>query len=90
MFTVISFMLGGVVIGALLRKRDCSWTSKAITVLIWLLLFLLGVEVGGNKKIIAALPVLGLDAFAISVASTIGSCFCAWLLWKYIQKRRKA
>lgn len=90
MFTVISFMLGGVVIGALLRKRDCSWTSKAITVLIWLLLFLLGVEVGGNKKIIAALPVLGLDAFAISVASTIGSCVCAWLLWKYIQKRRKA
>lgn len=90
MFTVISFMLGGVVIGALLRKRDCSWTSKAITVLIWLLLFLLGVEVGGNKKIIAALPVLGLDAFAISVASTIGSCVCAWLLWKFIQKRRKA
>ena len=90
MFTVISFMLCGVVIGALLRKRDCSWTSKAITVLIWLLLFLLGVEVGGNTKIIAALPVLGLDAFAISVASTIGSCVCAWLLWKYIQKRRKA
>jgi uncharacterized membrane protein YbjE (DUF340 family) len=90
MFTVISFMLGGVVIGALLRKRDCSWTSKAITVLIWLLLFLLGVEVGGNTKIIAALPVLGLDAFAISVASTIGSCVCAWLLWKFIQKRRKA
>ena len=90
MFTVISFMLGGVVIGALLRKRDCSWTSKAITVLIWLLLFLLGVEVGGNTKIIAALPVLGLDAFAISVASTIGSCVFAWLLWKYIQKRRKA
>lgn len=90
MFTVISFMLGGVVIGALLRKRDCSWTSKAITVLIWLLLFLLGVEVGGNTKIIAALPALGLDAFAISVASTIGSCVCAWLLWRYIQKRRKA
>ena len=90
MFTVISLMLGGVVIGALLRKRDCSWTSKAITVLIWLLLFLLGVEVGGNKKIIAALPVLGLDAFAISVASTIGSCVCAWLLWKFIQKWRKA
>lgn len=90
MFTVISFMLGGVVIGALLRRRDCSWTSKSITVLIWLLLFLLGVEVGGNTKIIAALPVLGLDAFAISVASTIGSCVCAWLLWKFIQKRRKA
>lgn len=90
MFTVISFMLGGVVIGALLRKRDCSWTSKAITVLIWMLLFLLGVEVGGNTKIIAALPVLGLDALAISVASVFGSCVCAWLLWRYIQKRRKA
>ena len=43
MFTVIGLMLGGMAAGFLLRKRELSWTSKAITLLIWILLFLLGV-----------------------------------------------
>ena len=33
--------------------------------------------------------VLGLDALIISVAGTVGSCFFAWMLWKYIQIKKK-
>ena len=83
MFTVIGCMFGGIAFGWLLRKRDCQWISKATTLLIWILLFLLGVEVGGNKKIISAL-----DAVVIATLCTAGSCVFAWILWQYISRRK--
>ena len=52
MFTVIGLMLGGMAIGFLLRRQEFSWINKVITSLIWVLLFLLGVEVGGNRQIV--------------------------------------
>ena len=51
MFTVIGLMLGGMAIGFLLRRQEFSWINKVITSLIWVLLFLLGVEVGGNRPV---------------------------------------
>ena len=41
MFTVIGVMLGGMLIGFLLRRQGFSWIGKVITLLIWALLFLL-------------------------------------------------
>lgn len=55
MFTVIGLMLGGMAIGFLLRRQEFSWINKVITSLIWVLLFLLGVEVGGNRQIVEGL-----------------------------------
>ena len=52
MFTVIGVMLGGMLIGFLLRRQEFSWIGKVITLLIWALLFLLGIEVGGNRRIV--------------------------------------
>lgn len=46
MFTVILIMLCGIVVGRLLRGRVLSFVPRVITFLIWLLLFLLGIEVG--------------------------------------------
>ena len=90
MFAVVLFMLGGIAVGWLLRKRDSGWSSKMTTVLIWTLLFLLGVEVGGNKKIISSLPSLGLDALIIAALSMAGSCVLAWGLWRYIHSSRRS
>lgn len=81
-------MLAGVAVGLLLRNRDCGWSSKCVTALIWSLLFLLGVEVGGNRKIISSLPSLGMDALTIAALSLAGSCLFAWVLWKYIKSRK--
>ena len=55
MFTIIGLMLTGMLLGYLLRKRNLSGIHKVITVLIWLLLFILGIEVGGNEQIIKGL-----------------------------------
>lgn len=90
MFTVITCMLGGMLLGLLLRRRRLSGVQHAITALIWLLLFLLGVEVGGNRRIVEGLATLGLEAAVLTVAGLAGSCLTAWALWAWLYRRRKA
>lgn len=88
MFTVIGFMLGGMVLGFLLRHQKGSWIHKVISLLICFLLFLLGVEVGGDRRIIEGLATLGTEALVITLACTLGSCLCAWGLWYWVYKRK--
>ena len=74
MFTVIGIMFIGIGLGYMLRRQSFPWINKAITALIWLLLFLLGIEVGHNERIIRSLPTLGIEAFVIALACVLGSC----------------
>ena len=89
MFTVIGIMFAGIGLGYLLRRQSLPWTNKAITILIWLLLFLLGIEVGHNEQIIRSLPNLGMEAFSIALVCVLGSCLAAWGLWKYTNGRKE-
>ena len=77
MFIVITLMLAGILAGWLLRGRRIQVVRRAVTPLIWLLLFLLGVEVGGNERIIRSLHTLGLEALAIAAGATLGSVLAA-------------
>lgn len=89
MFTVIGLMFSGILLGYLLRSRRMTQLNKVITCLIWVLLFLLGVEVGGNRRIIEGLATLGMEAVVITLASVLGSCIAAWALWVVLYKRRR-
>lgn len=89
MFTVIGLMLTGILVGYLTRKRPLKGISKVITSLIWILLFLLGVEVGGDPQIIEGLATLGIEALAITLSATLGSCLTAWGLWYLLYKRKE-
>lgn len=84
MFTVIGCMIAGIFIGYAARRIRFSWISLLITGLIWILLFLLGWEVGHNKGVISALPTLGLDALLLTLAALLGSSLAAWGLWKVV------
>lgn len=88
MFIVIGCMLAGVLAGFLLRRRRLGRIGSVITFLIWLLLFLLGVEVGGNERVMQGLPTLGMEALLIAVAATLGSCVAAWGLWKLVSRKK--
>lgn len=89
MFTVIAIMSLGVLSGYLIRRRNIRGIiSSTTTVLIWLLLFVLGIEVGHNKQVIESLGTLGLEALFIAIISLTGSCVASWILWRYIVKRR--
>lgn len=89
MFTVIGFMLCGILIGYLSRKHTFHGIGRFITALIWMLLFLLGEEVGSNQQIIESMGTLGLEALTIALASILGSCLTAWGLWHFLYKRKE-
>ena len=58
MFIIIGIMLTGMLFGYLLRSKRLTWIHKIITFLIWVLLFLLGIDVGGNDIIVKGLHTL--------------------------------
>ena len=88
MFTIIGLMLTGILLGYLLRKRDLKKIHQIITLLIWLLLFILGIEVGSNEQIIKGLHTIGLEAVILTLGGTLGSVIAAWALWRAMYKRK--
>ena len=88
MFKVLALMILGIGVGYIFRKRNLSFISKVITVLIWILLFVLGLEVGSNPQIVSNLGKLGLDALIITLGAVAGSIILAALLWKIVNKTK--
>ena len=93
MFIVILFIFLGILSGVLCHKLSTEarisltdvaarWQGRIVTWLIWLLLFLLGIEVGSNEMIVRSLPTLGVEALLLSSAATLGCCVLAWMLWR--------
>ena len=88
MLKIVAIMFCGIAVGYLLRNRNLRVIPMAITLLIWLLLFFLGVEVSENPRIIEGLKDLGLEAVWLSVMGIVGSVLLAWALWRFIQSRK--
>lgn len=93
MFIVILFIFLGILSGVFCRKLSTGacisltdvaerWQGRIVTWIIWLLLFLLGIEVGSNEMIVSSLPTLGVEALLLSSAATLGCCVLAWALWR--------
>lgn len=88
-FIIVALMLSGVFLGYIVKSKRLFFIRRIITLLIWLLLFLLGVEVGNNRAIIEGLFTLGVEALVITLAAVVGSVLASWLLWTVIVKHRK-
>lgn len=81
MFIVLACMIVGIAVGYLLRRWKIRFIHRLILTLIWLLLFLLGLEVGANETVVRQFDKLGFEAFLLAVGGTLGSVIAAWLLW---------
>ncbi|MCD7901754.1 MAG: lysine exporter LysO family protein [Bacteroides sp.] len=86
MFIIIGIMLSGMLLGFLIRNKRLTWIHKVITSLIWLLLFLLGIDVGSNETIIKGLYSIGFEALIITLGAVVGSTLLAWALWYFINE----
>lgn len=89
MFSIILIMAAGIRIGALLRPRRLPMLGTFTNILIWTLLFLLGVEVGGDRRIMEGLASLGLEAVAIAVAGVTGCTVLSLILWRRVTSRKE-
>lgn len=87
MLVIFAVIIGGIATGRLLIGRRLAFVPRLITVIIWALLFLLGVEVGSDPAVVGSLATLGGAALAIFALSVVGSIFAAWLLWRRIRGR---
>jgi len=89
MFIVLAFMFVGIVAGYLFRSRKIRFQNGVILTLIWVLLFLLGLEAGMNDNVVRKFDSIGLEAAVIAVAATLGSVVAAKLLWGSMKNYEK-
>ena len=88
MLKVVAIMLSGMAVGFLLRKRRLRVVPHAVTVLIWLLLFFLGVEAGENPQVINGISNLGLEALWLSLTGIAGTVLFSWVLWRWVNGKK--
>lgn len=75
-------------VGFLLRGRRLTFVNKSVTVLIWALLFFLGVEVGENPQVLSGISNLGLEALWLSLMGLVGTVLFSWALWRWINGKK--
>ena len=87
MYTALGIMLCGMLAGRLLRGRLREEALRRwIFLAIMLLLFLLGVAVGGNERLVRELPHLGGAALTLALGALGGTLVCAALLRPFFRK----
>ena len=82
MLIVVLIMLGGIFTGFLLRRRNLGYIGKFISLFIYILLFLLGISVGGNPDIMNNLSTIGGSALIITIGALAGSCTLALVVYR--------
>ena len=81
MYSALAIMLCGMLAGRILRGRlRAEALRRWIFLAIMLLLFLLGVAVGGNERLVRDLPRLGGAALTLALGALGGTLVCAALL----------
>ncbi|HUW71682.1 MAG TPA: LysO family transporter [Candidatus Humimicrobiaceae bacterium] len=75
MIDIILSLIGGIIIGCLIKLKESQkiLLERSYTVVIFLLIFFMGLAVGLNKSIFQNLPKIGGYAILFSIFTIIGS-----------------
>lgn len=88
--TTLIILLTAIIVGFLLRKLPVpAVPGRALTCLVWMLLFFLGISLGSNKQVIDNFGSYGIKALVIGGLTLIGSGLAALLLSKIKITRTK-
>ena len=82
MLLEIGCILGGVPLGYALHRKPLAvrWANHALSGIIYVLLFLMGVSLGSNTDLLARVSELGLRGLCIGLFCAAGSVLVAWML----------
>ncbi len=87
MLIVLLILWGSVLVGYLLRRWPQAWVSRLLTISIWLMLLIIGIEVGGNDVLVSSLGKLGAESLLITLLTTICCGAGSLLLWRCMQPK---
>ena len=83
----MALMFIGIAVGLLLRGRPlAARITRCVTPAIMLLLFALGISVGGNTTLMANLPKLGGAAVVLTVGAIAGSIACVLCIRRFFRQ----
>lgn len=87
---VIGLFIIGIVIGILLRKRQTflKIAEQLVMVAVFALLFILGISVGSDPRIVGNISTLGWQAIAISSGAILGSLLLAKLVVVFLKSEK--
>ena len=61
---------------------------KAVSAVIWVMLFLLGAEIGMNRELLRSLSSIGLQALLFAAAGICGSVIASVLLYRLLFRKK--
>lgn len=90
MITILLIMSAGIFFGFFIRERQrlIFIIEKTTGFSIYILLFLLGISVGTNDKVISGFDRIGLNAIVIALSSVSGSILLSSILYKLAFSRK--
>ncbi len=88
MWSIIVFLIAGIVLGNRLNlnEKGKSINEKVQLLGLLLLLFSMGISIGANDEVVKNLNNIGIQAFTFAVFTTLGSVFFVYLVSKRIGK----
>ncbi|MFI3270858.1 MAG: lysine exporter LysO family protein [Pseudomonadota bacterium] len=86
MFITLSFIFAGIPIGLLLRNRVSFVNIVGVltTWSVYMLLFVLGLSLGGNDEVFARVPALGLRSLIVTIFAILGSMICTYFVGRFL------
>lgn len=82
MIIELSCIVAGIPVGFVLRRNVpvVRVTERLASLVVYVLLFLLGLAIGGNDEIVAGLQTMSLRAFTIAFCAVLGSVLGGMIL----------
>ncbi len=86
MILEIGLIVAGVPLGYALRNKPLAIniTNKALSYIIYVMLFLIGVSLGGNEDLLARIADLGVQGTLIGAGCALGSALVVWAVYRFI------
>lgn len=88
-FLILLVLWLSVAAGYLLRRHPVRGIGRATAVLVWLLLFLMGEEVGGNPDVLRGMGRLGAEALILTGSTALVTVLAAALCWRSLGRREE-
>ena len=89
MITILLFLWCGVAAGYLLRRHPVRGMGRWVGVQVWVLLFLMGIEVGSNPEVVRGMARIGTEALVLTLATAATCAGGAALGWAYLRRRQQ-